>query len=517
MSDPNASEYPPTGEILDGRYRLVERIGEGGMARVYRAEDTALGRTVAIKVLRGAAGDMQVIERARSETTLLASLNHHALVTLFDARIDDDAVGYLVMEYVDGITLRDLIARGPVDPEELAGIAADVAEALHYAHEAGVVHRDVKPGNVLLTASPRPDRRWRAKLADFGIAHLLDSDRVTTPGLIVGTMAYLAPEQARGAAPAPPADIYAFGLMLLEALTATRPFGDVEGIAAVTARLAAAPVVPDTLAPAWQDLLSRMTAMIPADRPTALDVALASEQLRSSDAATGAVRDDTVTRAMPPGFAESGMPPLPAVPAAVAAGGLAAGGLGAAAVADGGVAPAPDAAPTAVGSDAPTAVLTGATPGSRTGAGAAAGGGAWAAGGALAGAGAAAGGAAAAEGGAAAGSSPARDGGSRGRRALIIGAVIAGAILLGAVLLAAWLGSLAATPTPASTSTPTPTATSTPTPTPTPTPEEPAPAPPADDDDDDDDDEGNENSGPGNNSGNNGDENGKDKGKKKDG
>ncbi|GAB3603320.1 serine/threonine-protein kinase [Microbacterium aureliae] len=464
MTDASLPPDHVTGETLDGRYRLIERIGEGGMARVYRAEDTALGRTVAIKVLRGPSGDLQVIERARSETTLLASLNHHALVTLYDARIDDDAGGYLVMEYVDGITLRDLMARGPVEPRELAGIATDLAEALQYAHDAGIVHRDIKPGNVLLSASPRPDREWRAKLADFGIAHLLDSDRVTTPGLIVGTMAYLAPEQARGAAPAPSADIYAFGLMLLEALTGSRAFGDAEGMAAVTARLAAPPVIPETVAPAWHDLLRRMTAMIPADRPTAIEVALAVEQARSADAGAPGSRDTAVTRVMPAGLAASGMPPLPAVPAAVAAA-----GIGAAAGAAANAAAGPGA-----GATQATTVLE-----ERAGAAAA---------------------------GAAPASARTRSGGLPRRAALIAGA-IALLLVLGVVLAVLWAGSLA----PAPATTPTPTSTATPTPTPTP---EPEPAPPADDDGDDD--GGNDNSGPGNNSGNNGDDKGKGKGKNKD-
>ena len=138
---------------------------------------------------------------------------------------------------------------GPVDPQIVASLAIDIAEGLHVAHEHGVVHRDIKPSNVLLWESPLPGREWRAKLADFGIAYLLDSARVTTPGVIVGTMAYIAPEQARGAAPAPAADIYAFGLLLIEALTGARPFGDAEGIGTVVARLSSAPDDPRVAPP----------------------------------------------------------------------------------------------------------------------------------------------------------------------------------------------------------------------------------------------------------------------------
>src|SRR3954447_24277886 len=213
-----------TGELLDGRYRLEERIGEGASARVYRAEDTLLGRAVAIKLLRGPLDDLGTPERAQSETAVLAALNHHGLVTLFDARVSEYENSYLVMEYVEGITLRERIHQGRLESTEAASLALDIAEALHVAHLAGIVHRDIKPSNILLWRSLVPGQGWRAKIADFGIAYLLDSARLTTPGLMIGTVAYIAPEQARGAAPAPPADIYALGIVLIEALTGTRPF-----------------------------------------------------------------------------------------------------------------------------------------------------------------------------------------------------------------------------------------------------------------------------------------------------
>lgn len=294
MTDLREAGELSTGSILEGRYRLVERIGEGGMARVYRAEDDALQRSVAIKVLRGPVDEVGSIERALSETTVLASLNHHSLVTLFDAHVSADDSSYLVMEYVEGATLRDLIAEGPVDPVLLASIAADIAEGLHIAHTAGVVHRDIKPSNVLLWHSPLPGPDWRAKLADFGIAYLLDSPRMTSPGIAVGTVAYIAPEQARGETPAPPADIYALGIMLIEALTGTRPFAEAEGIGTVMARLNAPPKIPDTLHPAWQGLLRGMTALRPDDRPTALEVATAAARLAANgDAAAHATAPAT--------------------------------------------------------------------------------------------------------------------------------------------------------------------------------------------------------------------------------
>ena len=293
MTDLREVDGISTGELLDGRYRLEERIGEGGMARVYRAEDTHLDRTIAVKLLRGPVDGPAVLERARAETKVLASLSHHSIVTVFDARISDLDGSYIAMEYVEGITLRDLIREGPVDERDVARIAVDVAEGLHVAHSAGIVHRDVKPSNVLLGPSPLPGPTWHAKLADFGIAFLLDTTRVTTPGLVMGTAAYIAPEQAQGAPPAPPSDVYSFGIMLIEALAGKRPYADAEGIGAITARLISPPAIPETLDPAWQGLLRGMTATRPDDRPTALEVAMVASKLAAGAADTSTVDHPT--------------------------------------------------------------------------------------------------------------------------------------------------------------------------------------------------------------------------------
>ncbi|WP_136057576.1 serine/threonine-protein kinase, partial [Microbacterium sp. K22] len=303
----------PTEALLDGRYQLHECVGQGGMARVYRADDVLLGRTVAIKMLRDEMDDAQPSSRARSEMTVLASLNHPGLVTLYDALLVPGRAEYLVMEFVDGPTLSARIAQGPMAPPEVARLAADLAEALHVVHSAGIVHRDIKPSNVLMSRTPLPGSRSGAKLADFGISVLVDAARLTTPGLVIGTAAYLAPEQLRGEPPAPPADIYSLGLVLLEALTGTRAFPEAEGIGAAMARLIETPEVPATLGAEWSTLLTRMLAADPVDRPHAAEVFAASSRLATSPTA-------------PP---RPAVPPRPPVPAAVAAGVASAGTAGA--------------------------------------------------------------------------------------------------------------------------------------------------------------------------------------------
>ncbi|HCJ49741.1 MAG TPA: serine/threonine protein kinase [Microbacterium sp.] len=265
--------------LLDGRYRLGTLVGEGGMARVYRADDVSLGRTVAVKLIRPGLEGLAVPERARSEMTVLASLNHPSLVTLFDARLVPGQPEYLVMEFVDGPTLGRRIAAGPLSEDDVAAVAAELAEALHVVHAAGVVHRDLKPSNVLFAPASLPGARPRAKLADFGIAVLLDAARVTSPGTIIGTAAYLAPEQVRGADPAPPADVYALGLVLLESLTGTRAYPHADGVGAALARLNEPPTLPDTLSSPWRDLLARMLDDDPGRRPTAAEVAVAASAL----------------------------------------------------------------------------------------------------------------------------------------------------------------------------------------------------------------------------------------------
>lgn len=279
MSD--AQNTAVVGSLIGDRYRIEAVIGRGGMAAVYRARDELLGRVVALKVIAPASADASAVRRERAEVELLASLNHHALVTLFDAGVDEiDGCErtFLVMELVDGPTLSARIEQGPIARADICRMAVDLAEALHVVHANDIVHRDIKPGNVLLNPSPLPTHEFTAKLADFGIAHLIDSTRLTAAGGLIGTAAYLSPEQARGAAPAPASDVYSLGLVLLESLTRTRAFpGPL--MESISARLVSDPPIPGSVGSGWASLLSAMTARAPEARPSALDVAVAARAL----------------------------------------------------------------------------------------------------------------------------------------------------------------------------------------------------------------------------------------------
>jgi serine/threonine protein kinase len=256
---------PPSGRLLDGRYRLGALLGTGGVAEVYRAEDERLHRGVAIKLFRGDVADQ--LQRHEDEMRTLARLNHESLVTVFDAGTDDAThLPYLVMALVEGATLADDLRSGPLEPQRVAEIGAAVAGALAYVHAEGLIHRDVKPANVLIADD------GRVFLADFGIARLVDSAHITQAGDVLGTPAFFAPEQVAGEPVGPPADIYALGLVLLECLTGRREY-EGTSLEVAMARLARPPQVPADLPTAWRDLLSSMTSRDPATRLSAAKVA----------------------------------------------------------------------------------------------------------------------------------------------------------------------------------------------------------------------------------------------------
>lgn len=271
----------PTAALLDGRYILRDRVGQGGTATVYRADDTHLGRTVAIKMIHRGEGALGSADRARTEEALLASLDHPSLVALFDAQLRRRRPQYLVMEFVDGPTLGERMAQGPIPARQLAHITRDLAEGLAVVHAAGVVHRDVKPSNVLL--APRRTRRggqWAAKLADFGIACSLENASMTSSGHVLGTLTYMAPEQLRDADPGTAVDIFALGLVVLEALTGEAGYASLgTGRAAAIRRLTTKPFIPASVDNDWRRLLEHMTRLDPCERPTAAEVARAARDL----------------------------------------------------------------------------------------------------------------------------------------------------------------------------------------------------------------------------------------------
>lgn len=299
------------GDLLEGRYRIDEFVGAGGMASVFRATDEALGRTVAIKLFTPGTAGRGDEARQVSETRFLASLSHHALVTLFDAHLPERGHAFLVMEFIDGGTLDSRLLGGALHDEDAAALARELGEALHVVHAAGIIHRDVKPSNILLRPTLTPESPLRPTLADFGIAYLVDTTRLTAPGTAIGTAAYLAPEQVRGAAPTTASDIYALGLVLIEALTGRRAFAQQTPVEAIAARLSMQPEIPHTVGHGWRSLLTAMTSREPEGRPTALEVAT---RARSLDAAPG-VPDVTALSVDPRGV-DSSVPPRPPLPSA---------------------------------------------------------------------------------------------------------------------------------------------------------------------------------------------------------
>ena len=234
-------------EVIGGRYRLGELLGAGGMADVHRATDEALHRQVAVKMLRPIAGGSEQRARFIAEARMLAGLSHTGLVTVLDAGFDAERP-FLVMELVEGPNLA-VVCRSPCDSERVESVGAQVAETLDFVHSRGIVHRDVKPGNVLLGQS------GHVKLADFGIARLVDQDSgFTRTGFAMGTVAYTSPEQVRGETVTGASDVYSFGLVLLEALTGRREF-DGNDLVAAQARLLRPPRIKDDLPHNWPLLL----------------------------------------------------------------------------------------------------------------------------------------------------------------------------------------------------------------------------------------------------------------------
>jgi eukaryotic-like serine/threonine-protein kinase len=301
------------GQVIGGRYRLRHQIAKGGMAEVWEAGDDVLGRSVAVKVLLPElAADPSFIERFRREAIAAARLAHPSVVATYDTGVDGD-LAFIVMELVEGRTLGDVLSeRGPLPAHEATTLAAQVAGALHYAHEAGIVHRDVKPANILLC----PD--GRVKVADFGIAKAAVADAasadwdLTGTGMVVGTAKYLSPEQFEGKEVDRRTDVYALGVVLYEMLCGRPPFTGGSDMAIGIQHVDKKPLSPRQVRAGiprpLEAVVMRAMAKSPDQRyPTAaaLQSALLSVDLRTDDAVPMIVREDTPPRGVPQTFSQS--------------------------------------------------------------------------------------------------------------------------------------------------------------------------------------------------------------------
>ncbi|WP_420852018.1 Stk1 family PASTA domain-containing Ser/Thr kinase [Pelotomaculum isophthalicicum] len=251
------------GKLLGNRYEIMEQLGGGGMAIVYKGRDTILNRLVTIKVLRPEfTSDEDFVKRFRREAQAIASLSHPNIVSIYDVgRVD--AVDYLVMEYVEGDNLKNLIRlHGPLTPVRAAQIARQISEALEHAHENDIVHRDVKPQNVLIT------RDGRAKLTDFGIARGATAATLTQTDTIMGSVHYLSPEQARGENTGPRSDIYSLGVVLYEMVTGALPFQGDTPVGVALKHIQDEPPRPSLLNPAVPLGLEKVIAQAMAKSPS---------------------------------------------------------------------------------------------------------------------------------------------------------------------------------------------------------------------------------------------------------
>ncbi|GGL52382.1 serine/threonine-protein kinase [Planomonospora parontospora] len=268
------------GTTLAGRYRLDTRIGAGGMGEVWRGEDTVLARTVAVKVLLpGRTDDPGFLVRFQGEARAMATINHPGVVDVYDYGVHEvpgaGATAYLVMKFVDGEPLDRLLGRlGSIAPGAAMELIAQAASALQAVHDQGIVHRDVKPGNLLVRSD------GTLVLTDFGIARSDAASRLTDAGMVLGTASYCAPEQAEGAPVTPAVDIYALGVVAYECLAGQRPFdGDSPVTIALKHIREAPPPLPERIPPAIRALVERALSKDPARRfPSAAAMSTAARQ-----------------------------------------------------------------------------------------------------------------------------------------------------------------------------------------------------------------------------------------------
>src|SRR5277367_311438 len=312
---------PLIGRRFDRRYLIVRKLGSGGMAEVYLAEDEELGRKVALKMLNERhARDEQFVERFKREARNAAGLSHPHIVRIYD-RGQAEGTYYIAMEYLDGPTLKELLVRkGPTPPLTAIKFAREILSALAEAHRHEIVHRDIKPHNVIVS----PD--WQIKVTDFGIARS-GASQMTEVGSIVGTAQYLSPEQARGAPVDQRSDLYSLGIVLYEMLTGTVPFTGDAAVEIAMKHLSAIPDPPSKLRPeVSHDLdavVMRALAKDPADRYSSaeeMDADLArvargaSVSDRTEEAMTSVLAGSGVSQAMTSIVPREGLTPPPAPP-----------------------------------------------------------------------------------------------------------------------------------------------------------------------------------------------------------
>ncbi|MFT4157442.1 MAG: protein kinase [Microbacterium sp.] len=277
---------PTQGVSFGGRYELQSRIAIGGMGEVWEATDHVIGRTVAIKILKDEyMGDPGFLERFRAEARHAALVNHEGIASVFDYG-EENGSAYLVMELVPGEALSTILERdGALSADKTLDIVAQTASALQAAHAAGLVHRDIKPGNLLIT----PD--GRVKITDFGIARIADQVPLTATGQVMGTVQYLSPEQASGHPASPATDTYSLGIVAYECLAGKRPFTGESQVAIAMAQInEQPPPLPATVPIPVQNLVMAMIAKKPGDRPSSsATVARAAQALRRGDLNSAAI------------------------------------------------------------------------------------------------------------------------------------------------------------------------------------------------------------------------------------
>ncbi|MFZ3453221.1 protein kinase domain-containing protein [Arthrobacter sp. 7Tela_A1] len=283
------------GTVVGGRYRLQERIGSGSMGSVHRAVDELLGRHVAVKLIASRARTAEERSRNEAEAKVLAQLNHHSLITLFDAGTEVSPSGtsivWLAMELVQGSDLSQRLAKGTLQPRQVALLAYDLAIGLDYMHRGGIVHRDIKPANILLFDYREDENRLRAKLTDFGVAQMAGSPD-PQGAEFTGTAGFMSPEQVRSEPAGPHSDVYSLGLVLLRCLTGNRAFPGM-AVESALARLFRGPEIPDDLGPEWVGILRVMTALKPEDRPSAHEVSEAMQDLATAGRGRRSTAADT--------------------------------------------------------------------------------------------------------------------------------------------------------------------------------------------------------------------------------